>query len=111
VTARSGWNHQSRARRRAGRLDQELRQPQTFGGEPIDARRRSPAQLSAAVDPNVAVTCVVGENEQDVGFLLLRECRINDYRQCHGKASKLECASSHHGFLRTAQIDTIKEKS
>ena len=47
--------HQCGARRRAGRLDQELRQPQAFGGELIDAWRRRPAQLAAAVDADVAV--------------------------------------------------------
>ena len=63
--------HQCGARRRAGRLDQELRQPQTFGGELIDARRRRPAQFSAAIGADVAVADVVGENEEDVGLRLL----------------------------------------
>ena len=57
------------------RLDQELRQPQAFGGELIDARRRRPAQLAAAIGADVAVADVVGENEEDVGLHLPRGSR------------------------------------
>src|SRR5438874_13695425 len=42
-------------------------------------RRRRSAQLSAAIDPDVAVADVVGENEEDVGFLLLRGCGRDDH--------------------------------
>ena len=41
--------HQRRARGRAGRLDQELGQPQPFAGEFIDAGCRRAPQLSAAI--------------------------------------------------------------
>jgi hypothetical protein len=67
--------HQCGARRCASRLNQELCQPQTFGSKPIDAGRRRSAQLPAAVDPEIAVAGVVGKNEKDVRFLLLRERR------------------------------------
>jgi hypothetical protein len=41
--------HQGRARRRASLLDQKLRQPQPFGGQLIETRRRRTAQFAAAV--------------------------------------------------------------
>jgi hypothetical protein len=57
--------------RRASWLDEELRQPETFGCQLIDARRRCPTQLPAAVSTDVAVTDVVGEDEGDVGLFVL----------------------------------------
>jgi hypothetical protein len=77
-------SHQRGARRCAGRLDQKLRQPQTFRGEPVNARRRRSAQLPAAVDAEVAVAGIVGKNEKDVRLLLLRGCGGDRYasEQC-----------------------------
>jgi hypothetical protein len=70
--------HQCRARRRASRLDQELRQPQPFGHQLIETRRRRTAQFTAAVGADVSIAGVIGEDEKDVGLhLLLRKCRRN----------------------------------
>ena len=74
--------HQRRARGCAGRLDEELRQPQSFLGEFVDARRRRAAKFPAAVRPEVTVTDVVGEDEDDVRCFCLRERRDSDRLQC-----------------------------
>jgi hypothetical protein len=57
------------------RLYQELRQPEAFRGELIDAWRRRAAQLAATIGADVPIADVVGEDEEDVGLLLLRGCR------------------------------------
>ena len=88
--------HQGCARRRAGGLDQELRQPQTFGGELVDARRRRPAQLPAAVDPDVAVADVVGENEQDIRLRLLRGCGRDHHGSEQGQQPEPDVSAHVH---------------
>ena len=62
--------HQRRARRRASRLHQVLRQPQALAGELVDARRRHAADLARAVGADVAVADVVGQHDDDVRFVL-----------------------------------------
>ena len=72
--------HQRRARRCAGGFDQILRETQALTGEAVDIWRRCAAQFAPAVGSEIAVADVVGEDKNDVGFLLLlggclRRCR------------------------------------
>ena len=73
--------HQRRARRCAAGLDQILRQAQTLTRQLVDARRRCAAQLAAAVGTEVAVADVVGEDEDDVGFLGVGGLRDGGYER------------------------------
>ena len=47
----------------------KLREAQALAGQLVGARRRVAAQFAAAVRAHIAVADVVGENEDDVGFL------------------------------------------
>ena len=82
--------HQRGPRRRAGRLDQVLRQPQPLAGQLVEARRRRAPQLSTAIGAEVAVPHVVGENEDDVGLLLL----LGDARRCRSHQEKCRQSAS-----------------
>ena len=57
--------HQRRARDRAGKLDVEVVEPESFGRQPIEARRDRAAH--AAVDVHLAPSQVVGKHQDDVG--------------------------------------------
>src|SRR5439155_25466429 len=82
--------------RRASWLDEELSQPESFGCQLIDARRRCPTQLAAAVNADVAVTEVVGKEEADVGLFVLcggRGGRQADSRHDHQRDEGSQCHS------------------
>ena len=87
--------HQRCSRRRAGRLDQKLRQPQPLAGQLVEARRRRAPQLSTAIGAEVAVPHVVGENEDDVGLLLL----LGDARRCRSHQDECCQSESTHDWV------------
>ena len=58
--------HQRRARRHAIGFDVEVETAQSFGREPVDARRRRTAQRTAAVAAEFAPAEIVGEDKDDV---------------------------------------------
>ena len=60
--------HQRRARRRAGGLDEILREAQALAGELVDTRRRRAAQLAAAVGTQIAVADVSARMKTTLGL-------------------------------------------
>jgi hypothetical protein len=54
------------------RLDVEVEQPRAFAGEFVNARRGRATENAASIDAQVTVSHIVRQDEDDVGFLVLR---------------------------------------
>jgi hypothetical protein len=81
---------------------------QTFGGKPIEAWRRRPAQLTAAVNPEVAIVGVVGKNEEDIRLLrLLTRSSRPTKRSPPSGSGELQPGSGHG----RAQEDTVRRRA
>ena len=69
ATDRMTPGQQRRTARRALRLDVEVQEPQTLGGEPVDPRGRRTAEDPAAIATDLTPSEVVPEEDDDVRLL------------------------------------------
>ena len=76
--------HQGRARRRAHRLDVELRELRAARGQRVDVRR---LDVRAAVEADILPAEIVGDDVDDVGFAFTR-IRLSACAEEHQRASK-----------------------
>ena len=93
-TQRIAPGHERRARGRASRLHQVLRQPQPLAGELVDARGRHAPDLARAIGADVAVADVVGQHDDDVRSVLgMRWARDGDQEQKYPHAFHISSSS------------------
>jgi hypothetical protein len=80
-TNRPSAGHETGAARRALRLHVRVQEAHAILGQRVDARRSCTTRDATPINPNLAVTEVVGQNENNVGFLVRRKCRAGDASQ------------------------------
>jgi hypothetical protein len=88
--------HQAGARRGADGRDVEVLHAHALLGELVDIRRPDDR---VAVDAKIAVALIVGDDDNDIGFLPLRRLRSRDRREVHQNRHGNRIAREHGIFF------------